>query len=461
MSLVCAMRARLRDDQSGFTMIEVMVSAVMVVLVSVGVLKTLDAAQARSGEQKSKSVAAGLAQQDQERLRAFRVKELSNLFETRTKTVGTQAYKVISRSDWVSDQSGTRSCGTGARADYLRISSTVVWIQQDEAETGSQRVSLSSIVAPRVGSFGDEGSLAIEILDRNAVGREGVDVSVTGPKALSGKTDPNGCLFFGYLPQGNYSVNVSEPPLIDVAGNTNVSRPFGVVDGSVTSAVIELDQAATLDLGFQAIKAGTATTVASQADNVTIAHPSLLAPGWQVKGNGTPQPNHLISNLFPFTSGYAVYSGDCPGNNPGFYPPAVAQFATLSPGAITPLTVSEATVKLLPGTGWPGDTIPTAGVSIKLVPRTTWLSQPTYCGGSKAYMPHQDPDSGAGVWLANPDQTDLGVPFGAYDLCLTYNDGLGDLYRTVSDAALLPLTNKDGVTVQVDKPIDLTPTSPC
>ena len=99
----------------------------------------------------------------------------------------------------------------GARADYLRISSTVIWVEPDDAETGRRRVSLASIVAPRVGSFGDEGSLSIEIIDRNGTGRrERARVTSPGPKALCGTTDQNGCLFFGYLPQGNYTVNVTQ-----------------------------------------------------------------------------------------------------------------------------------------------------------------------------------------------------------------------------------------------------------
>ena len=149
MSPLRAILTRVRKDQSGFTLIEVMVSAVVVVLVSLGVLKSLDAANARSGDQKFKSVASNLAQQDQERLRAYRSQDLSNVEETRcvwqtpagptvhdpecndTDKPNALKYRIISRTDWVSDQSGTRSCGTGARADYLRISSTVVWIDPE------------------------------------------------------------------------------------------------------------------------------------------------------------------------------------------------------------------------------------------------------------------------------------------------------------------------------------------
>ena len=150
-----ALFSRLTAEESGFTIIEVLVSALVMVVIAVGVFKSLDTASARSGYQKDKGVAAGLAQQDQERLRAFTVQDLNNYVETRCLQKRTSGfvkdpecdddptlgptYKVISRTDWVSDQSGTRSCGTGARADYIRISSTVTWANPSgTAESGRE-----------------------------------------------------------------------------------------------------------------------------------------------------------------------------------------------------------------------------------------------------------------------------------------------------------------------------------
>jgi type II secretory pathway pseudopilin PulG len=439
MSPVRTLLARLRREQSGFTLIETLVSAVMVVLVSVGVLKTLDAAAHRSGEQKSQSVAAGLAQQDQERLRAFRAQELNNYSETRC--LGRKAggglvadpecddpglYKIISRGDWVSDQSGTRSCGTGARADYLRISSTVVWIEPDDAETGPRRVSLASIVAPRVGSFGDEGSLSIEVLDRNGVGRSGVGVSVTGPKAVSGLTDKNGCLFFGYLPQGNYTVNVSQAGYVDANGNNVVSRPFGVQDGSVTSAVIEYDQAGTINVTFDT-KKGTAATQVAQAENVSIGHSGLAAPGWRAYGNvplpqgTTLQASFALGSLFPFPApnNYAVYSGNCPGANPANYGQA-AQTAAPPPAGSAAVVVREVALRVRRGTS----DLPTTTPKVTL----TWAANlpdargggPTYCGGTTNYF------ISATSWVrralsalpaGTPSPGDPGVPYGTYNIC--------------------------------------------
>lgn len=479
MRLVRCLRARLHDDQSGFTLIEVLVSAAMLVLVSVGVLKTLDAAAGRSGEQKSQSVGAALAQQDQERLRAYRAQELNNYTETRTKTVGGQDYKIISRTDWVSDQSGTRACGGGARADYIRISSTVVWISPDDSETGDhRRVSLTSIVAPRVGSFGDEGSLSIEVIDRNGTGRPNVPVSVSGPKDLSGTTDQNGCLFFGYLPQGNYTVDVSVAGLIDVNGNANVSRPFGVNDGSVTSAVIELDQAATLNVNFKTRKVNTVVN-GQKAHDVSIGHPGLLSPNWRAipsSGGNAPQASYTIPNLFPFTSGYSVYSGNCPGASPSFYGLSWASphsFVTLNPAGNQTITVHEPAVRLSPGgsgaTVWPGSpaSVPN-GAFVLLKPEATApngpnAGSPTYCSDSLSFWTAKDGSSGTGAWLANfYDNADFGIPVGAYDMCIVWpvSPPASVRYLAVNNnAALQPLNegpNDPSTSITVAKPTSTT-----
>ena len=508
-----ALIRRVRSDESGFTLIEVLVSAVVVVIVSLGVMKSLDTANARSGYQKHKGVAAGLAQQDQERLRAFRAQDLNNYVETRCvqkrtagfvkdpgcdddPTLGIN-YKIISRTDWVSDQSGTRSCGTGARADYIRISSTVSWANPSgDFENGLNRVSIASIVAPRVGSFSGEGSLSIEVRDRNGTGRPNVPVTVTGPKALSGTTDANGCLLFGYLPQGNYTVAVAQTGNVDKNGNTNISQQFGVSPGSITTAVIEYDVGANLNVSFSTRKGG-ATVTGQKGDQVSISHPSLASPTWRTYDSNEPSDRPEATyglgtayapQLFPFTSGYSVYSGNCPGNRPSFYGLGPAQgwpdanvFATLNPGGTGSITVHEPTVRLDPGgsggTVWPGSpaSIP-SGAIVGLKPETTWGGSPTLCSDTKWFWTLDDASSGTGAWLYNffePAPYDYGVPVGAYDLCVIWplSPGSAVRYRSVSNptdasGGLQPLGLGDGPSANheaftVAKPTDSSPTGAC
>src|SRR3954471_3142660 len=88
---------RLSGEQSGFALIEVMVSALIVAIVSVGVLAGIDASSATTGSNKARGIAASMAQDDQERLRSMQPDDLAALrFQSRTVTVDGVNYTVTS-----------------------------------------------------------------------------------------------------------------------------------------------------------------------------------------------------------------------------------------------------------------------------------------------------------------------------------------------------------------------------
>ena len=280
-------------------------------------------------------------------------------------------------------------------------------------------MTLASLVAPRAGSFDDQGSLAIEIVDRNAVGRPGVAVSVTGPKALSGTTDANGCLFFGYLPAGNYTVAVTGSGLIDANGNGTISRQFGVQDASVTSAVIELDQGGSLTVDFNSKQGAGGTALVSKSDFVSVAHSGLAAPTWKAFGtNNSWQTGFTISPLFPFTSPYAFYSGNCTGANPAVYSvSSPTSFQAISPGGAHTVTAREPALRIRRGT---------TNLSSNQTVTVTWAANllagrgggPTFCAGtdtirigSTSGWMKESLVSGT-TWTA-----DFGVSYGTYNLC--------------------------------------------
>src|SRR5947208_2798656 len=62
-------RARFRESESGFALIEVMVSAVLVVVMSLAALAIIDKSGATSANNRMRDVASGLAAADQDTLR--------------------------------------------------------------------------------------------------------------------------------------------------------------------------------------------------------------------------------------------------------------------------------------------------------------------------------------------------------------------------------------------------------
>lgn len=428
-----ALLSRLRREESGATLIEVLVSAVLVAMLSVGVLEGLDAADAQSGNTKARSVAAQLAQEDQERLRAFRARELSNHRETRTRTVAGVPYTITSRADWVTDENGARSCtNSSARADYLQIGSTVTW----PAMRGAKPAQLRSIYAPPNGSFGDEGSLGVQIVDRNASGLPGIAVDITGPRNLSDLTDSEGCVFFGYLPQGNYTVKFSKPGYVDTNGVNAVQRVVGVQNETTQLQTIDYDVAGGANLQVVTKKAG--VEHAATSTTMVLGHTRLASPGAKFLTSGTAIQNWVtptqVPSLFPFTSAYSAYTGNCTGANPADYrlqgANTVAAAVNVSPGVTpsTPVKVIEPSLRLKLPTGSPFAAFP-AGWVVKLTAKATG------CGGTTNY----GIDSAG--WV-----TPLGLPYGIYDVCATGSYS-GQTYRVVM--AGVTVDNPNGEEVDV------------
>ena len=96
--------------EAGIALFEVLVSALLVVMISLGALGAVDAATRSSAEERHRSEAAGLAQQDQARMRSMRISDLANLNQTKTVTQDGTPFTVLSRGNFATDSTGTASC---------------------------------------------------------------------------------------------------------------------------------------------------------------------------------------------------------------------------------------------------------------------------------------------------------------------------------------------------------------
>jgi Tfp pilus assembly protein PilV len=333
--------ARLGRDESGVGLIEVVVSAMLVVLVALSVYFGLDAASRASGVNKHRGVAAELAQQDQDRMRAMAVSQLSNYRETRSlRADGRPAgandvvYTIASRAEWITDRSGTASCdGTDARANYLRISTEVMWVGQK-----IKPIDVQSLVAPPSGSFGPtQGSLAVQVNDRNGTGLAGVGVSLTGARNYTDATNATGCVLWGYLPTGNYTVGITRAGYVDPLGAATPTESVSVVGQATTTLSFEYDRAATIVASFDTTADGT-TWTPTTGGSFSATSSALVAP--IVFGTGARTTSITSTPLFPATGGYGVYAGNCAGASAGTQPVAV------TPGGVTQVALHEPSINL-------------------------------------------------------------------------------------------------------------------
>ena len=340
-------------------LLEALVGAILVAVMAVAFFGALDGSNRVSTVSKLRAEAGALAADDQERLRSMPVSTLNNLRQSNVKPMGTTNFTVDSRADWIADSSGTSSClGNGGAADYLRITSTVTPVNN----LGLKPVVVTSMVTPPPGSFGGKGSLVATVLDRDGNGLSGMRVNVSGPASASDTTDDNGCVFFGYLPAGTtYNVSTTASGYVDMDGNTSASVGGVTINDqqvATQSLTYDIAGASSVDFFSKPVDASgnPRGTVASKQWMVTMSNGahvrtfgSNYAGSWPYQ-TGTSSSMSATS-LFPFTSPYTVYAGNCDKNDPaknGVTDPGL----TVNPGDAS-LAYSQ---QLRRSTCWPSST---------------------------------------------------------------------------------------------------------
>ena len=399
---------RLPDHgQAGIAIVEVVISAVLIIIVAGGAIAALQSSDKAVAEERHRAQAHGVGQEDQARMRSMRISDLANLNDSRVVTIEGMRYTVESRGDFVSDATGTASCTQGtASADYIQITSEVTW-----PTIGTRPpVLVQSTVAPPNGSISeDHGALAVSVQNGQGQGISGVGLVGTGAGSFSGTTGANGCAIFGNLPEGNYTLTPSvSTGLVDHNGNPPAPLPTSVVGLSTNTVVFQYDSPGSIDVTFTTRVGG--ILVPSSADAITVFNTGMTAA--ETFGTpGTRTATITSSQLFPFASPDTVYAGACTTNNPDpdddDTPPAAASLASVivPPGATTTASVQ---LPALHVTVWNGTSATTPGTRVANA-RVTVIDD--FC-------------SLAGVPLkrvfttnANGQIADPGLPWSQYDVC--------------------------------------------
>lgn len=339
-NLLLPLRRRLAA-QEGVSLIETVIAAAILVMIVFGVLASLDSAASTTALNRSRTVAAGLAEQDQERMRGLRAVDLSNYSATTPKTVGNVDYIVESRSEWIRDStSAAETCtNDGSQADYMRITSTV----SSPGVLGKRvkPVQLRSLVSPRVGSFGaNQGTLAVQVKNELDKPVQGVTVNLSGPTPLADVTNVDGCAVFGHIPTGAYDATLNQAGYVDPSGNQAATKPATVTAGTTKTVAFQYAQAASVTVSFDS-KVGALVKPASSLA-LSAANTGVPSGVRVFTTTGGAKTSITASGLFPFTDGYSFYSGGCPSadpedsvpnyfaSNPGFLQVAAGGSASLT-----------------------------------------------------------------------------------------------------------------------------------
>lgn len=427
-----ASRARAARSTDGSVLIEVIVSAALLVVVVVGIFAAIDGSQRGSARIKERGVAASLAQQDQDRLRGRSVTELDTLNETRAVLDGGVTYTVTSTAQLLGDSTGTDPCAsTSGAADYLQISSTVTWPSMGAIAP----VTNLSLVAPPPGN----GSIRVTVRDASGAGVPAATVTLSGPagapSTITGTTDAAGCFYRTGLSLGDYAVSLaktSPSQYVDRQGVTAPTQSISATAAGVANAAFDYDRAASVTANLVV----SATAAPATWTGIGLTNSAFAATRY-VATPGTPAPyasQITASLLFPVLGpdGYGVFAGSCDNNGPRAQTPT-AQPLTLA--TVTPGNTSTATVKLPPVnvkiTTDDPTRVPPTGATVKYTTETVGCPRVAF------FAPVAAPSTGV--------VPALGVPYGIYDICAQLAVGSDTFFTLVNN---LPVTTEAGPAVQ-------------
>jgi Tfp pilus assembly protein PilV len=389
----------LRSAEAGFALIEVLVSAGLVMVIAAAVLGGVDAPSVLSGRNQASSQGVSLAQQDQERMRAMPIADLINHNKTRTVKVDGRDYSVVSKVTWVTDSGSSVSCATSdtTSGDYLKLKSTVTGPGLKKPAT------IDSLLAPPNGSVATQkGNLAVLMKNHLGLPAEGMTVQISGPQSGTALTDANGCAFFALLTAGQYTVNISKTGWVDKASSSLMVKTSTVSSGGTSLTQETMAPAGALAIAVQTNAYGVVQASAIRK-GVTISNGGLLPSGTKVFTAGVGATSVNAASLYPFTDGYSAWSGDCLNSNPV---PGAGPYAAIptAGGAAVPLTVRQPSLNL---------TLTINNAPPGNVNGRGFLKSAS--GSTCGYKFTQIPVTSAGRFA------DPGFPEDTYDLCLQGN----------------------------------------
>lgn len=418
--------ARVLREDDGFGLIEVMTSAVLLIVLALGTMKLLDTSQAASSMNRSRDVASTLAQADQEAMRQLPLSQIAGGWHpaNRQKTMGDITYTIASSGDWTRDATGEVACSSAAttagRGEYLTITSTVTW--PGMSATKSKPVVFQSVVAPGVEAFGaGKGALAIKLKRADGTGAAGVTVA---SGSVSGMTDSDGCVVLNNLPAGDTTVGWNETGWVDPDGVQKIVKDETIGDGTTAQDAGAYDKAGRLNVGF--------------TDDATPTPNTAKWPTFSVVQTGMTSSNGIRTfpaapgspaaslstgfTLYPFTSAYTVYAGSCKGNNPAAYSPPTSfsgYSALMTPASDANLAMPLRTVTV---TVRDSSNALKANATVQAYPYTA-DSHMSGCTEKTVRGTFQTDSTGT---------VKIPLPYGLYNFCAQAPDGTGKYYSANS-----------------------------
>jgi Tfp pilus assembly protein PilV len=419
---LCARPSAKPRSERGDTLIEVLISSVILALIVVGTLTGVDSANRATSFDRNRSQATALAQQDEDRMRSLPIKKLSELSETHevvqheVNASGTK-YTIASTAKYVADKTSTASCtSTSIEADYIETTSTVSW-----GGSGGSKVIQNGVISPP-----PDSALIVQVLNQSAEALPKMTVSVivpaTGAQAVTAQTSADGCAILAVEP-GEYTLNVLQTGYVDENGYSESDKdpisdtPFYVVAEQTIKKGYKFAVGGALAVKFEN---PVSKSTAEEGDTFVAANtgmnPSFRQFG-TVSTPAAPTYSEIVESktasvtnpktVFPFSSSYTVYAGTCESDKP---PRTILEnplysknfSAVVSPGSTTSVTTLQ-----------PPISVKVLESNKGITPEKALANGTVRLEDSGCKTVHESSTTSAGA-LSHPS-----MPFGTYSLCVT------------------------------------------
>ncbi len=387
--------------ESGFALIEVLVSALLIVIVGSAVLGLMTASTRSANQQRVRTQEYAAAQEDQARMRSMRISSLTHLKEVRPVTLNGTALEVESSAAFVNNSSGTASCAENESSpDYVRITSTV----RQESGKGSP-ITLQSIISPSNGSLDPaHGSLVIAATNAQGQGLAGLVLTGTGTGNFSGETDENGCAIFADLPAGSYTLTPSGVGLVDKFGKPPASQSVQVSGNQTQRLPLLYDRPGTLRVPIVYKLGSTTYGVVPKYIAAYNAEVGSTAARFEPTLEEVGSTKYsVIASMFPAKTAYTVYPGPCEGDRPPTTTTeAYASATVLAAGTVTSSQVRMPTLEVTVTNG-----------STRLQGAKVTLSDDNCSAGDYEYTTESNGHQSA----TTTGPLTPAVPWSTYDIC--------------------------------------------
>jgi type II secretory pathway pseudopilin PulG len=327
-----SLRRRLSSEE-GSLLIEVLVTASILLTLSAGVVLALQTAHAQTGLQRAKALATDVAQN---RLDALRTKAYNNLrgfTESVSVPEGGITFTVVSTATPVAQTDAPSGCSNQRARDYMSLKTTVTW-----PKMGARKpVVLDTLIAAPVGAG---GGLLVNVTGAAGQAVPGIPL-VLSSGGGSATTDASGCARWDTVSAGTgYGVTGSAAGYVKPDGDPNIAiSGIAIVPEDTAQQSIAYDRGGSVSVRFRQRLFGssTATDITDPTmipDTVTLSNAAQTVNKDVVGATGGLGTAGLF---YPNpTSPYSLYADNC----------TAAQPTTPAPPAVTIVGGSTANATL-------------------------------------------------------------------------------------------------------------------